>query len=94
MQPGDEFYVQAFDDLKTERSSGMGMGNIPWSSIVRYADRAGLDESNTDMFVAVIKEMDSAYLRWYEQESERGRRNSKRDGKRAERRVSRRGKGS
>lgn len=63
--------MKAFDDLKTERSIGMGLGAIPWSKIVQYGDRVGLDGPNTDNFVIIIKAMDTAYLTWHQKESDK-----------------------
>jgi hypothetical protein len=40
----------------------MGVGPIPASSVSRWADRAGLDEDETETFRSCIRAMDRAYL--------------------------------
>ncbi len=56
------FYLKAFYDLSTCRSSGMGVGPIPWSAMIAYAEWYGLDRDVTEAFVDIIREMDSAYI--------------------------------
>lgn len=34
--------------------------------MVQYAERAGLDEENSETFIPVMREMDAEYLKWYE----------------------------
>lgn len=62
--PGDEWYLRAFWRLSTCRQIGMGVGPIPWNCIVQYADRYGLEPAVSEMFIEVVREMDSAYLKW------------------------------
>lgn len=52
-------YLEAFYELDTERSHGMSLTRIPWSSIIRYADRYGYDE---DEMLFFIRKMDDALL--------------------------------
>lgn len=56
-----EWYLwEAFWELSTERQIGMREGPIPWSSIRAYLSHStGI---NPDVFVAVIRAMDSVYL--------------------------------
>jgi len=83
--PCDNFYLEAFDNLKRERQVGMGLGPIPWSAMVLYAQTCNLDGPNTDDFVLVMKVMDDAYLEWHDKQAEqkdkqrspRGGRNTK-----------------
>jgi hypothetical protein len=79
--PGTDFYMKAFEDLKTERSIGMGMGLIPWRAMIQYAVHVGLDGANTDNFVIIIKAMDHAYLNWHQKESEKKHNHRERDTK-------------
>jgi hypothetical protein len=67
----EAFYIAAFFDLSTCRSIGMSLGPIPWTAIVEYADIVGLEPSNRELFVFVIRELDAAYLAWQAQEMER-----------------------
>lgn len=51
----EEYYWQAFSDLSTERQATVGgLGQIPWSAIMRY--------NSSPEFVEIIRRMDSAYL--------------------------------
>lgn len=76
LRPGDEFYLQAFFELSTERSFGMGaIGPIPWSRIIDYGQRAGLDKQMQDVLVRVLRTLDEEYLKWQrEQEAANQRR--------------------
>lgn len=57
------FYLQAFFDLDAERSQGMGLGRIPWSSVIQYAAHYELDEEQTDSLLDFIRIMDVAHLK-------------------------------
>jgi hypothetical protein len=59
---GDEFYMRAFSELSSERYFGQAIGPIPWSKIVFYGERRGLDDSMMRVFETVIRELDEAYL--------------------------------
>lgn len=58
----DDFYLDAFFRLSTERAIGMAVGPIPWHHVVAYADRAGLAGEAAELFVQVIAAMDRGYL--------------------------------
>lgn len=59
--PCHEFYWVAFCDLVTERSIGMGVGPIPRSKVIAYAERADLGgEDAVEFFWAVIHALDGA----------------------------------
>jgi len=63
--------MMAFFDLCTCRAlSESGPGPIPWTAIVEYADRAGLELDVEAGFVRVIRAMDAAYLEWYAKKAE------------------------
>jgi hypothetical protein len=63
--PGDDFFLTAFYDLSTCRPFTEGSpGPIPWHRVVEYADRSGLHADVTQAFVHVLREMDSAYMKW------------------------------
>lgn len=76
MMVGDEFYINAFRLLSTERQIGMELGEIPWSKIVEYGCRAGLDQDMVDALVFIIREMDGAYLDWMQKEASKARQGS------------------
>lgn len=56
--------MAAFWHLHTCRHvDGMGgIGPIPWTAIVAYADRAGLDREAGDVLVEVVRSLDRVYL--------------------------------
>lgn len=57
------FFWDAFWDLSTERQLGMSMGPIPRISIKRYADEAGFDDEQYDMFRRLMRTMDAIYMK-------------------------------
>ena len=57
------FYFDAFFDLDSERSHGMGYTRIPWTSIAEYAMFYSLDEDQTERLFTHIKAMDAAYIK-------------------------------
>jgi hypothetical protein len=71
LQAGDEWYLEAFRDLNTTRSVGMGLGPIPWDRAREYGLYAGLDDANMPVFLAVMQAMDSLYLEWEGKEVKR-----------------------
>ena len=66
----DAFYLRAFSDLSTCRSSGMALGPIPWHRILQYADHKRLNETMTEAFVTIIRGMDTAFLEHHAEKSE------------------------
>lgn len=61
--PGDVFYLKAFWELSTERQIGFAPGPIPGSAIQEYARQKGLESYMMDMFTAVIRGLDTTYLK-------------------------------
>ena len=68
IRDNDDFYLNAFNDLSTTRQIGMSVGPIPWDRVLQYAAWSGLDDENTEYFVGVIREMDSAWMEWSAEE--------------------------
>lgn len=62
VDPEDVFYLRAFDELASCRQVGFSAGPIPWTAIVEYADRLGLDAENAADLVDMIRELDEAWL--------------------------------
>ena len=52
-------YYTAFIELSTDRTIGMEVGPIPYSSLAMYADRFEFDVED---FVYILRQMDLAYL--------------------------------
>ncbi|MFZ1074804.1 MAG: hypothetical protein WAN50_00290 [Minisyncoccia bacterium] len=59
------FYYDAFWELDSERQIGMGVGPIPWSSIMLYASFCCLDEFQTEQLLYFIRAMDKVYLQYH-----------------------------
>lgn len=59
---GLEPYYIAFWELSTDRPSGFGAGQIPWSSIDRYAAREGMGHDEYLDLIDMIRAMDRAFL--------------------------------
>lgn len=70
---GDEWYINAFWELSSTRAVGFSPGPIPWHHIVAYASRAGLSESMITLAVRVIRALDTAYLKWQQDQAEKKR---------------------
>jgi len=47
------------------------MGPIPWDAIVLYGSRKGLDDAMIDVLVAVIRELDEAYLKFQREDQKK-----------------------
>lgn len=65
------FYMKAFYDLCTCRDLGMGVGPIPWSSIVEYTKWYELTKDVSEALIDIIRAMDRAYLSYSEEERKR-----------------------
>lgn len=53
---------EAFWELSSDRSIGMALGPIPWSSIDRYAARFGIaDGDEFEQFLHFVRALDGAY---------------------------------
>jgi hypothetical protein len=59
---GLQLYLNAFFDLDSERSHGMGLTRIAWSSIKDYAIAYEFSEEQTEDLIFLIKRMDAAHL--------------------------------
>lgn len=62
-------YVSAFFMLTGSRQSGMGLGSIPLSEILKYCEF--FEPEDPELLVHVIQRVDSAYLKEYNEEQER-----------------------
>ena len=65
---GSSFYINAFNELDTERSHGMGITQIPWSSIMQYAHIEGMDRQEARDFLTVIRHIDYKYCLYLDKE--------------------------
>lgn len=63
LQKGLEIYLQAFFDLDSERSGGMGLTRIPWSSIRDYGLFYEFDSDQIEDLFYHVRKMDDANLK-------------------------------
>ncbi len=59
--PGCDFYFEAFWELSSDRQIGMGVGEIPFSAIDRYAVRFDVHGDAFDTLRRVLRSMDAEY---------------------------------
>lgn len=52
----------AFCELSTCRQSALTCGPIPWTAVMQFADREGMDESDRRDLLYLIRKMDEAYI--------------------------------
>ncbi|QBQ71183.1 tail chaperonin [Shewanella phage S0112] len=69
--------MKAFYDLNSCRQIGMGLGPIPWTAIIQYAEHYGLDQDVTEPFVDIVCTMDQAFLDYHNKSIEDNRRAQK-----------------
>jgi hypothetical protein len=63
--PGQEFYIDAFDQLTTCRLvTGGSVGRIPWTAVHQYAEVMEMDYYEFLVFQQVIAKLDSFYVSW------------------------------
>jgi hypothetical protein len=56
-------FWDAFSELSSDRQSGMGLGQIPFTAIDRYAGRYGIEPgAEFEAFKYLIRRMDATYL--------------------------------
>lgn len=58
---GLQLFLQAFFDLDSERSHGMGITMIPWSAIHFYGNANEFSEEQKEDLVYFIRKMDVAH---------------------------------
>lgn len=58
---GMDFYFDAYSQLQTERQIGMAVGDIPWGSIVKYAQFHGIENpDDIQDFITIIRAVERA----------------------------------
>jgi hypothetical protein len=60
---GLQLYFDAFFDLDSERSHGVGYTRIPWHCIVAYALYHQFNDDQTDRLLIHLRAMDSAFIK-------------------------------
>jgi len=79
--------MQAFWELCSCRTFGMSIGPIPWTAIIEYGERKGLDSTMILVFEVVMRELDEVYLSDLREQQEKKRQQSVRDTRRKKERV-------
>lgn len=69
----------AFYKLATCRETGFGVGRIPWTAIIKYAEYMGLDENETYRFENIILSLDVEVCKYIDekQKAEAKKKNKK-----------------
>jgi len=49
---------RAFLRIRSTRINGMGLGSIPWYETVRWAEREGLDDDETESLIDLVERLD------------------------------------
>lgn len=62
VHPHIELYHRCFMDCSTCRAIGMGVGPIPWESVMQWASLNGMESDDADAMWRVITIADSEYL--------------------------------
>ena len=57
---GSDFFMQAYQDLVTDRAIGMSVGPIPWSSVLRWGRHNGLDQDDIEELNTIIRTVERA----------------------------------
>lgn len=63
--------MKCFWDLNTTRQ--YEFGPVPWDLIVHYGCHVGIDGDIINSFVAIMRAMDAAYLKWSAAEEKKRR---------------------
>lgn len=66
---GLQLYLQAFFDLDSERSHGMGIMMIPWQSIRHYALAYEFSDDQSEDLMYFIRKMDVAHTKRLKEKS-------------------------
>lgn len=61
-------YLKDFYTLSSSRQSGMGLGAIPVSEILKFCEHFNIPDS--DDFLYVIQKIDNAYLEFHREKQE------------------------
>ena len=67
----DQWFMDAFRVLGTERQLGWTAGPIPESAIDNFADKRGLDRAMIGVLRTIVRALDNAYLTWLEDQRKR-----------------------
>ena len=71
LMDGQEFYWNAFWRLSSDRPVGMGLGPIPFSSVVMYASLYDMDHEGLTELAHIMQGMDNAFLKYQQEKSDK-----------------------
>lgn len=58
--PGLDIYLNAYNELQSDRSIGMAAGPIPWYSLIRWAEFHGMtDPDDVDVLIRYVRAMEA-----------------------------------
>jgi hypothetical protein len=75
---GLEFYYNAFQDLSSCRSVGMGLGPIPWTAMNDYCRSYGIRGEQREDFFHHVSALDDKYREYVNKEAEKNKNKGKR----------------
>lgn len=61
MEAFEGFYLRAYWNLVTEKRGGIV---IPYSEIIEYGERSGLDSTMIEVLIVVIRQLEVRHERW------------------------------
>jgi len=59
---GLEFYIVAYQELQADKSVGMSVGFIPWTSIKAWADHHSIGYDEFETLLCYIREIEKFYM--------------------------------
>lgn len=64
LEPSLSLYLEAFFELSTNRHFGMGVGPIPFNSILEYGKYYEFTDVEMSDLIYFVREMDNAYVEY------------------------------
>lgn len=64
-----QIYLTAFFELDSDRSVGMSLGRIPWSSVCKYSEFYEFDKDQAEDLFYFVAKMDDVYLKFVQRDS-------------------------
>jgi len=62
LEPSLVFYYEAWQELSTDRQFGMGVGPIPFTSVLQYGNHYEIED--LDDFLFFIRSLDAEYIKY------------------------------
>lgn len=71
MPLGMDLYFTAFAELSSCRPVGMGMGAIPWTSMIDYAKAYEFDDEQREDLFFFVRALDKAFLDYHKEKQDK-----------------------